>query len=169
MPIARSGRPVGAPAPEARAGPDGFPELEAAVSLTASAADALSRGEYLIDLFAVGDELHVFRAGRHTAHFDNVLEILACVEPCRRDPFGLVWPELADELGNISAVVFLLLDWDATRRRWVRAGVEAGCTTKVLVVRNGATSEPTGEDESWAGPITVLTPGEIQSGIVERL
>jgi len=43
--------------------------LEAGISLTASIADALSRGEYLIDLFAAGPELYVFRAGRHTAHF----------------------------------------------------------------------------------------------------
>ncbi|MCA9015550.1 MAG: DUF58 domain-containing protein, partial [Planctomycetaceae bacterium] len=61
--------------------------LEAGISLTASIADALSRGEYLIDLFAAGPELYVFRAGRHTAHFDNVLEILSCVDRCPDDPF----------------------------------------------------------------------------------
>jgi len=148
---------------------EGHAPLEAAVSLSAAVAEALCRGEYIIDFFAAGPELYVFRAGRHIAHLENVLEILACVEPCRSDPFGLVWPELADELGNISAVVFVLLDWDDTRRRWVRAGVEAGCSTKVLIVRDGPTSEPVGEDESWAGPIAVLTPDEIQGGIVEKL
>ena len=64
----------------------GFADLEAAVSLTASVADAMCGGEYIIDIFAVGPKLYVFRAGRHTAHFDNVLEILAAV---RETPLGL--------------------------------------------------------------------------------
>jgi hypothetical protein len=78
--------------------PAGLCRLEAAISLSASVADALSRGEYLIDLFAAGPELYVFRAGRHTAHFENILEIVACVEACRRNPFETIAPALADEL-----------------------------------------------------------------------
>ena len=149
--------------PRRRVPAAGYAPLEAAVSLSAAAAEALCRGEYIIDFFAAGGELHVFRAGRHTAHLENVLEILACVEPCRSDPFGLIWPELADELGNISAVLFVLLDWDSTRRRWVRAGVEAGCSTKVIVVRDGATSEPTGEDETL-----LVTTGKLPRDFVPK-
>ncbi|MFH1731605.1 MAG: DUF58 domain-containing protein, partial [Planctomycetota bacterium] len=46
-------------APGRRKGRAGFPELEAAVSLTAAVADALSRGEYIVDVFAAGPELYV--------------------------------------------------------------------------------------------------------------
>lgn len=147
----------------------GFKALEAAVSLTASAAEALSRGEHIIDLFAAGPQLYVFRAGRHTAHFENVLEILASVEPSRANPFDKVTPALANELANISAVVFVLLDWDAARRELVRTAVEVGCNTKVVVVRKSRPTEPLDPDESWAGPVRIFAPGQIQRGEVRVL
>ena len=75
---------------------EGFPELESAISLSASIADSLSATEHLIDIFAAGPELYVFRAGRQLAHFDNVLEILASVAPCDKDPFGKVTPAVAE-------------------------------------------------------------------------
>jgi uncharacterized protein (DUF58 family) len=144
-----------------------FSQLEAAVSLTAAIADALSGGEYLIDLFTAGPELYVFRAGRHTAHFDNVLEILACVDACRHDPFETVTPAVAGELGNISACVCVLLDWDESRLPLVRAILEAGCFPKIVIVRDGETTLP------FDGPEGVdcvrLTPADIRKGGVEVL
>ena len=147
-------------------GPEGFPELEAAISLSASMADALSRGEYLIDLFAAGPELYVFRAGRHTAHFENILEIVACVDACRDNPFGKVAPALADELGNISTVIGVFLDWDHTRRELARTAVEMGCSVKILVVRDGETTEPIDFDE---GSIESLSIARIRDGEIETL
>lgn len=145
----------------------GFAELEAAVSLTAAVADALSAGESIIDLFAAGAELHVFRAGRHTAHFENLLEILACVDACRSDPFGTVVPAIADELGNISAVVCVLLDWDGSRRALARAALEAGCNLKVLIVRDGRTTEPI--DGLDNAEVTQLGVAQVQNGEVDVL
>ena len=149
--------------------PGGFDDLEGAVSLTAAAADALSRGEYIIDLFAAGPELHVFRAGRHTAHFENILEILACVDPCRRTSFEAISPALADELENISAVVFVLLDWDASRRRLVRAAAEAGCSARVLIVRQRPTTDAIDHDEAWESSIRVLSPEQVRTAPPETL
>jgi len=155
------------PAPR-KPGPDGFPELEAAVSLSAAVADALGRGEYLIDIFAAGPELYVFRAGRHTAHFDNVLEILSCVDACRRNPFERVAPALADELANISSVICVLLDWDAGRERLMHAAAEAGCSTKVIIVRDGPTTLPW-RDTGHGGRFAQYTPAAVQAGKVETL
>ncbi len=149
-----------------RPGRRGFAELEAAISLSASVADALSRGEYLIDLFAAGPELYVFRAGRHTAHFENILEIVACVEACRHDPFETIAPALADELTNISTVIGVLLDWDASRRLLARTAVQMGCSVKLLVVRNGETSEPIDFDE---GQVIRLSIDQIEQGGIEVL
>ena len=127
--------------------PTGFRNLEAAVSLSASVADVLSQGEYLIDIFAAGPELYVFRAGRHTAHFENVLEILACVDACHQDPFDVVAPAVAEELANISTAICVFLDWDHSRRKLARAVVEAGCRLKVIIVRDTETSEVFDGDE----------------------
>ncbi|HQM49639.1 MAG TPA: DUF58 domain-containing protein [Candidatus Hydrogenedentes bacterium] len=147
----------------------GFRDLEAAVSLAASVADALSRGEYIIDIFAAGPELYVFRAGRHTAHLENVLEILACVDECRTNPFDKVAPALTDELGSISTVVCVLLDWDASREALMRAAVEAGCSTKVILVRDKPPAMDYGPAEDWLGPILSLSPSEVFAGGIEQL
>jgi uncharacterized protein (DUF58 family) len=144
-----------------RPGRDGFPELEAAVSLSATVADALAHGEYIIDLFAAGPELHVFRAGRHTAHFENVLEILACVGPCRDNPFQKVTPALVNELASVSTLVCVFLDWDADRAALVQSALEAGCSVKVLIVRNGETTLPVGAE---GAVFQQLTPEQVQAG-----
>ncbi|MBX3179806.1 MAG: DUF58 domain-containing protein [Candidatus Hydrogenedentes bacterium] len=149
--------------------PEGFPEFEAAVSLTAAIADALSRGEYLIDLFAAGPELYVFRAGRHTAHFDNVLEILAAVGHTVDNPFARLAPALLDELNNISTVICVFMDWDETREHLVRAAAEAGCSLKVIVVREGEPSRPLDALHAWTRHVRQVTPDAVRRGGVEEL
>ncbi|MCF6284460.1 MAG: DUF58 domain-containing protein [Candidatus Hydrogenedentes bacterium] len=149
--------------------PAGFPDFEAAVSLTAAVADALSRGEYLIDLFAAGPELHVFRAGRHTAHLDNVLEILAGVGHTVDNPFERLAPALVDELHNISSVVCLFLDWDRTREHVVRAAAEAGCSLKVIVVRDGDTTEPLDSAYAWTPHVEQVSLAAVAEGGVDTL
>jgi uncharacterized protein (DUF58 family) len=152
--------------PRRKPGREGFPDLEAAISLSASVADALSRGEYLIDLFAAGPELYVFRAGRHTAHFENILEIVACVEACRQNPFDIIAPALADELTNISTMIGVFLDWDASRRQLARTALEMGCSVKLLIVRDGDTTEPVDWD---AGSVVQLSTAQIREGGIEIL
>lgn len=150
-------------------GPDGFPALEAAISLSAAVADAVARGEYILDIFAAGPELYIFRAGRHTAHFENVLEVLACVDACRHDPFETVAPALADELGGISTVICVLLDWDKSRELLVRTAAEAGCSLKLLVVRDGDTTLPLSGAEVWTSDIACYTLDAVRAGGIETL
>jgi uncharacterized protein (DUF58 family) len=145
-----------------RAPREGFRELEAAVSLSAAVADALAKGEYIIDIFAAGPELYVFRAGRHIAQFENVLEILACVDACRTNPFDVVTPAVGEELTSVSTVICVFLDWDATRRELVRTALESGCQVKVLIVRDGETTLPI--TDGATEDIAVYTPEAVRSG-----
>jgi uncharacterized protein (DUF58 family) len=142
------------------------PQLEAAISLSASIADALSATEHLIDIFAAGPELYVFRAGRQLAHFDNVLEILAAVDSCMKDPFAKVTPAVADELSSITTAICVFLDWDDSRANLARTIVEAGCQLKLIIVRDGETRRPI---EDVGGDVTLLTPERIQQGGFDRL
>jgi uncharacterized protein (DUF58 family) len=152
-----------------RKGPEGFLELEAGISLAASVADVLAQGEYIIDIFAAGPELYVFRGGRHTGHLDNILEILACVEECRQSPFETIAPALVEELRSITAIVFVLLDWDEERERFVRTAVESGAGARVLIVRDEETTLPVEPAQDWAGRIRQLSPHEIRSGAIDTL
>lgn len=141
--------------------------LEAAVSLTAAIAETLSRGETLINVFASGPELYVFEAGRHTAHLENVLEILAGVEPSRSRPYEHLGPALTEQLESISATVCVFLDWDEPRRRLARAVVESGSHLKLLFVVDGETSEPI--DEPDLVDVAFLTPDSVLKGEIDEL
>ena len=144
----------------------GYPQLEAAISLSAAIADALSATEHLIDLFAAGPELYVFRAGRQLAHFDNVLEILASLDACRTDPFDTVAPAIAEELTSITTAVCVMLDWDASREKLARTIIDAGCQLKVILVRDEAPTMPLPAD---LADVTQLSVSQIESGGVESL
>ena len=147
------------------AGSRGFVDLEAAISLSAAVAEAMSRGEYIIDIFAAGPELYVFRSGRHTAHFENVLEILACVDACRRNPFDVVAPAIAGELHNVSTAVCIFLDWDASRQQLAHTVLEAGCRLKVIIVRDGDTTDSL--DVGDGGDVSRFTPAKVRDGGLE--
>lgn len=149
--------------------PAGHAGFEAAVSLTAAIADALTRGEHVIDIFAAGPALHVFRAGRHAASVDHVLEILAGVGPCRTEPCEALAPQLVQELASLSAVVCIFMDWNAPRQALAREMAESGCAIKVALVREGAPSlSMTPEEETEFRAVT-LTPGQVHSGTLERI
>ena len=151
--------------PHRKTGPSGFDDLEAAISLTAAIGDALSGGEYVIDLFAAGPDLHVFRSGRHTAHFDNVLEILTGVEASRTDPFTRLGPAVANELTRISTAVVVLLGWTDSRRALLEQIAEAGCRLKtILVVRDG---QPPSVDVAEIPDCTVLHVADVARGGLE--
>lgn len=142
--------------------------LEAAISLTAAIADVLARGEHVIDLFAAGPRLHVFRAGRHISHLDNVLEILACVEPCADNPFDSLVPSLNEELTTISTVICVFLHWDEARRDLLRAAVENGCGLKVILIEED-TNAAHDSIEEWSEVLVRLTPKVIFDGGVDTL
>ena len=144
-------------------------QLEAAISLSATLADVLARDEYVIDVFAAGPQLYTLRTGRHTNHFDHVMEILASVDVCRENPFGVITPALAEELNQISAVICILLDWDESRQRLLRAAVEAGCSIKILIVRDGETTLPLTGGVEFVSEVTFLTPAQVFQGEIDTL
>ena len=139
--------------------------LEAAISLGAAVADALSRNEYVLDLFAAGPELYHFQAGRHLAFLEDVLDVLACIEGCPEDPFPKLGPCVAESLTQISSAVVVFLDWDETRRDFARMLQDSGVQTLVVVVREGAPSLDPGGFTSEAGPVRCFTPSELAAGI----
>src|SRR5690606_24934701 len=99
------------------------------------------------------------------AFLDDVLDVLACVEPCPKDPFPTLGPAVLEAIGQLSTAVRVLLDWDARRRDPARRLAEHGGATRVVVVRAGATTlDPTGF-VGGAGPVTLLTPALVEGGV----
>lgn len=149
----------------------GLPALEAAVSLTASIANYMSSGEYLINLFAAGPTLYRFRTGRHISHVDKLLEVLAGVEHCGSNPFEVITPALSSELTQISQIIFLFLDFDKARNALVQAAMEQGCEIRTVLIRNPDIPTTTDYEKSpgWIGPVFRIDPKQILSGTVREI
>jgi uncharacterized protein (DUF58 family) len=146
----------------------GIPEvrpLEAAISLGAAVADALSRQEYVIDLFAAGPELYHFQAGRHLAFLDDILDVLACIEGCPKDPFPTLSPAVGEALSQISTAIVVFLDWDESRRDFARMLQEHGVETLVLIVRDGPTTLDPSGFATAAGGARTFTIAEVEAGL----
>ena len=138
--------------------------LEANLSLAAGISDYLARQDYVVDLFAAGPELYHLQAGRSLAYLDNILDILACLEACPTDPLERITPRFRDELGQISTVILLLLQWDEPRRKLVRQVREAGAMVKLIVV-----SDTVAIDELATSGLdaTILNLSQAQRGVTQ--
>lgn len=123
-------------------GQDGRRAFEGALSLGASIADVFSRSEYIVDVLAAGPDLYEVSAGRSLAYLENILDVLACLEPCQQPPFETVGPALFDKLAQTTTVVAVLLDWDASRAAFLRRVRALGVAVKGVIVRDGETSQP---------------------------
>lgn len=106
--------------------------FERSLSVSAAIADVLARQEYVVDIFAAGPQVYRFQAGRALAHFENILEILACLEPGDRLDMRALEAALLPEAPRLSAVVLVMMDWDEPRAGLVRALKEHGVGVRVL-------------------------------------
>lgn len=145
----------------------GREDFERAVSLAAAVSDYIARQDHLIDLFAAGPKLYHLTAGRSLAYLDQILDILACVDPGPEEPFEQIEPELLENLSQITAVIGIFLDWNPARRELADKLRRQGVGVRVFVVREGpCTLEPMvgggGRDEV---PVTVLSRAEIDAGV----
>ncbi len=111
-----------------------YTDLEAALSLSAAISEHLLRGDFVVDIFAAGPEIYHLKTGRSLAQFENILDILACIEPCPGECFGRLKPEILNEISCIGSVIVILLKWDKTRETLIRQLVEAGTAVKTIVL-----------------------------------
>ena len=116
----------------------GDPVFEEAVSVAASIAISMQTQESLLDLMFVGPEAYTFTAGRGLAHTEQLLEVLACVGPCRDKPFRSLHHAVIDRLDLLSGCVCVLLGWDDARQELIRHLEALGTPTRVFVVGQGA-------------------------------
>jgi uncharacterized protein (DUF58 family) len=108
--------------------------FEEAVSVAASFAISIPDQDSLLDLIFIGDRAYRFTAGRGLAQSENMLEVLACVRPCREQSFPLLARLILSHLQEMSGFICILLEWDAARRELVSGLRAAGMPVQVFVV-----------------------------------
>lgn len=149
----------------ARPSPAEERSFEAAVSVLASIADHYSRSDYVIDILAAGPEVYEVSTGRSLAYLDNILDVLAGLEPCGEASFAALGPALLEKLSRITTVVAVLQDWDEDRERFLREVTALGTAVSVIVVHEGATTHPWQHAGGDVGQISQMTPEDVDRKI----
>lgn len=139
--------------------------FEAAVSVVASIADYFSRSEYIVDIFAAGPEIYEVSAGRSLAYLENILDVLACLEPCHDPPFEIVGPALFEKLQQITSVVAIVQDWDEARESFLRRVKAFGVDMRVMIVREGPTEKSWEAAADELGEMSLVRPEDVERAL----
>ncbi|MFQ5660087.1 MAG: DUF58 domain-containing protein [Gammaproteobacteria bacterium] len=108
--------------------------FEEAVSVAASFIISLRQQDSLLDLMFIGTESYRFTAGRGLSKTENMLEILACVEPCHERAFNKLNELILRHASEMSGLLCLFLDWDEKRREVVQGLIAMGIPVLVFVL-----------------------------------
>jgi uncharacterized protein (DUF58 family) len=139
--------------------------FEGAVSTVASVADWFSRTEAVVDVLAAGPDLYEVSAGRSLAYLENILDVLACLEPCADPPFATVGPSLHEKLARLTSVVVVMLDWDDARERFLRGVKDQGAAVRGIIVRAGETAKPWAPAVGDLGTFSHMTPQDVERAL----
>jgi len=137
-------------------------KFEAALSIIAALSHHLACGDHVVDLFAVGPNVYHFKGGRSFAQFDQILDILACIEPNRKDAMANLEAAVLQEVAGIGSAIVALLRWDDARKRLVENLRSEGVSVKVLIIGD----EPAKNAPPDAIP---LSPSDIFDGKVRSI
>lgn len=108
--------------------------LEAAVQLAAGVIAHLSRGEALVDVIVVGDQVHELTVGRSLGYLDQALDMLATVERGPKLRAADLMRLLEPYLDRLSSVVVIAVA-EGDERTAVQRGIEGrgiACSTIVV-------------------------------------
>jgi uncharacterized protein (DUF58 family) len=108
-------------------------EFEAAVSLCASVAFTIN-DNCLIDFLLTGPNLYTFTDLPRKMRLDKIHEILAGVEQSVDYEPEQMTPVLAERLGKISEVVFILSGWKESHQQLLDLADRAGCHSTVFII-----------------------------------
>jgi uncharacterized protein (DUF58 family) len=139
-----------------------FAELEASLSLSSALIDYLTRGEYIVDIFATGLDVYHFKAGRHLSCFDDIMDILASLEINHQIPINDISSSVIEEISSIGSVVVLLQGWDKEREKLIARLNNYGIAAKVIII---------GDKEKISAPsnIKVYSAEDVEKGRVVKL
>jgi uncharacterized protein (DUF58 family) len=112
--------------------------VEAALSLAASIADALSVTDRVLELLVAGPNLFRFVSAGRVGYLEEVLDILAGIEASTKDPISQLSPVLFEEIQLIQSVCLLFTVWDQQRADLVKNLEAYGVGLKpVLITPSG--------------------------------
>ena len=136
--------------------------FEAALSLTAALSHYLAHGDYIVDIFAAGRDVYHFKGGRSLAQFDQILDILASLEPHRKEPIRRLEATVVEEMAGIGSAMLLLLQWDEARRELVEQLRSYGIALKIVIITDTKLKE-------YPANALVLHPKDVFAGNIQNI
>ena len=118
--------------------------FEEAVSVAASLAYTIQNQDSLLDLMFVGPQAYCFTSGRGLSHTEQVLEILASVQPCREKEFLALEHLVLGHAADISGCLCVFVEWTESRQKCVKMLRARGVPVIVFVITDNATPLPPG-------------------------
>lgn len=134
--------------------------IEAALSLTAAVVDYLSVSDRVLELLVAGPQIYRFVSTGRIGYLEDVLDILAAVEPCEA-PFSEIESMLYEEIRDIQSVCLILVKWDKRRRNIVRELESYGVGVKVILITSSGE-----RPESYPVEQVCLSAKEVMKGEV---
>lgn len=138
--------------------------FEAGMALTAAIGDFLDDRDFVVDLFAAGDSVYRFQGGRHLSYLDDMLDILACLNPCNDEPLDRLTPDVMTEIANISSVVVVLLNWDERRKQFLTELSQTGAAVQSILI-----CETPGEQPDLPPVVKQVSADDVLKGRCVRL
>ena len=135
--------------------------VEAALSLAASIADALSVTDRVLELLVAGPNLFRFVSSGRVGYLDEVLDILAGIEASTEDTLSRLEPLLFEEIRLIQSVCLLFTVWDKHREELVRNIHVWGVGLKVVLITPNGTRPQDVPDEVICLGARAILRGEI--------
>ncbi len=141
--------------------------FEEAVSIATSIILSYKQQESLLDLMFIKDKAYRTTAGRSLGDERKLIEILACVEPERNGQFIDLLQLVLQYSHETSSFVFVLLDWDDTRKQAVREFISRGIPVFIIYINSGKASEFNDFDcmEVRTDNFWILEAGNIQNSL----
>ena len=114
--------------------PAGEQAFEAAVSVAASFVYTLDTQECLLDMLFVGEQAHVYTAGRGLLRTEHLLEVLAGVRMCGHDALARLETAVLARGGGLASCILVLAGWDDARRELLLSLRRAGLQVLAMAV-----------------------------------
>jgi Protein of unknown function DUF58 len=143
--------------------------FEEAVSVAASFCLTLPGQDALLDLMFIGDQAYRFTSGRGLGQSENMLEVLACTEPCNNNSFSKLHELIPEYSNETSGMICVLLDWDKKRQELIESIIRASIPVVVFLIIDGEnkSSIEHGPMENHPERFIVLPSDNIQSSLDE--
>ncbi len=146
--------------------------FEAVVSIASSYIAAFQNHDSILDLLFAGKRMYSFSSGRGLGRPERLLEVLACIEPCRDKSILDLVPVLKAGLGKISGSICIFSGWDQGHRKicqmFERAGVPAFIVVLAKEKDRSKMEEQIQKDISPATRIRVVHPDRIEQELGKR-